>query len=112
MAAVSEWFAQRVGNAEAQLTVTFYSALQQWKDEEAVAKLTCPRMVFAGRDDVIAVAGYTTRIGPLVAERRSDLERLGWAVRLVDDVRHELFTRAEVVVPLIREFMDPILLAA
>ena len=112
MTAVSEWLAQRAGNAEAQLMVTFYRALQQWKDEEAVPTLTCPRMAFAGTDDVIAVAGYTTRIGPLVAERRSDLERLGWAVRLVDEVRHDLFARPDVVVPLMRDFLDPILLAA
>jgi hypothetical protein len=61
---------------------------------------------------VITTAGYTTRIGPLVAERRTDLERLGWTVRLVDKARHDLFTRPEVVVPLVRAFLDPILLRA
>ena len=54
-------------------------------------------LAFAGSDDVITTAGYTTRIGPLVAERRTDLERLGWTVRLVDKARHDLFTRPEVV---------------
>jgi pimeloyl-ACP methyl ester carboxylesterase len=112
MTAVAEWLAQRVGNAEAQLMVTFYRALQQWRDEDVVPKITCPRMALAGRDDVIAVGGYTTRIGPLVAERRPDLERLGWTVRLVDDVQHDLFARSDVVVPLLRGFLDPILLSA
>jgi len=31
--------------------------------------------------------------------------------RLVDDFRHELFTRPDVVVPLLREFLDPVLSA-
>ena len=110
MAAVSEWLAERAGVAEAQLMVTFYRALTEWRDEEAVAKFTCPRMALAGSDEVIATAGYTARIGPLVAERRADLERLGWAVRLVERARHDLFTRPEVVVPLVRAFLDPILL--
>jgi len=38
------------------------------------------------------------------------LERLGRAVRLVERARHDLFTRPEVVVPLVRAFLDPILL--
>jgi len=92
--------------------VGLYRALNEWRDEEAVSKFTCPRMAFAGSDDVITTAGYTTRIGPLVAERRTDLERLGWTVRLVDKARHDLFTRPEVVVPLVRAFLDPILLRA
>ena len=112
MTAVSEWLAQRAGAAEAQLMVTFYRALNEWRDEETVSKFTCLRMAFAGSDDVITTAGYTTRIGPLVAERRTDLERLGWTVRLVDKARHDLFTRPEVVVPLVRAFLDPILLRA
>ena len=92
--------------------VGLYRALNEWRDEEAVSKFTCPRMAFAGSDDVITTAGYTTRIGPLVAERRTDLERLGWTVRLVDKARHDLFTRPEVVVPLVRAFLNPILLRA
>lgn len=69
-------------------------------------------MAFAGRDDVITTGGVTTRIGPLLAERRGNLERMGWTVRLVDNFRHELFTRPDLVVPMLREFLDPILLSA
>jgi hypothetical protein len=67
-----------------------YRALEQWQDEAAIATFTSPRMAFAGRDDVITTGGVTTRIGPLLAERQTDLERLGWTVRLVDNFRHEL----------------------
>jgi len=112
MTAVAESLARQVNVPDTQLMVTFYRALQDWRDEAAVANFTCPRMTFAGRNDVITTAGYTTRIGPLIAERQGDLERMGWTVRLVDDFRHELFTRPDVVVPLIREFLDPVLLKA
>lgn len=110
MTAVAEILAQRAGGVEPPLMVTFYRALEQWRDEDAVPRFTCPRLAFAGSDDVITVEGYITRIGPLVRERRTDLERMGWTVRLVDGFRHELFTRPDVVVPLLREFLDPILL--
>ena len=109
MARVSEWLAKQANVPETQSMVTFYRALEDWQDLAAVAKFTCPRMTFAGANDVITTGGYTTRIGPLIAERRADLERMGWTVRLVDDFRHELFTRPDIVVPLLREFLDPIL---
>jgi pimeloyl-ACP methyl ester carboxylesterase len=110
MAVVAQWLAERVPRAEAQLMVTFYRALEQWRDEEAVSRFTCPRMTFAASGDTITTAGQTIRIGPLIAERKADLERMGWMVHVVDDVRHDLFTRPEVVVPLVRAFLDPVLL--
>jgi pimeloyl-ACP methyl ester carboxylesterase len=110
MTAVAEWVAARAGNAASQLMVTFYRALEHWSDEEAVSRFTCPRMTLVGSDDVITTGGYTIRIGPLVAERQRDLERMGWTVRVVNQFRHDLFARPEVVVPLIRTFLDPVLL--
>jgi pimeloyl-ACP methyl ester carboxylesterase len=110
MAAVTQRLAERVRVADAQLMVTFYRALEQWRDAEAVSRFTCPRMTVVGRDDSITTAGYTVRIGPLVAERQAELERMGWNVHVVDDARHDLFMRPETVVPLMRAFLDPVLL--
>ena len=112
MTAAADWLARQTNVPETQLMVTFYRALEQWQDEAAVATFTCPRMAFAGRDDVITTGGVTTRIGPLLTERQKDLERMGWAVRLVDNFRHDLFTRPDLVVPLLREFLDPLTLPA
>ena len=112
MTVAAEWLARQATVPETQLMVTFYRALERWQDEAAVATFRCPRMAFAGRDDVITTVGVTTRIGPLLAERRGNLERMGWTVRLVDNFRHELFTRPDLVVPMLREFLDPILLSA
>lgn len=110
MAAVAQRLAEQVRVADAQIMATFYRALVEWRDEEAVSKFTCPRMTVVGRDDSITTAGYTARIGPLVVERQTDLERMGWKVHVVDGFKHELFTRPDVVVPLMRTFLDPVLL--
>ena len=88
---------------------TFYDHLTNWPEREAVSRIACPRFTFAGRDDVITVPGVTARIGPLIAEHRDELERLGWRVRLVDGFRHELGFRADVTMPLVREFLDSVL---
>ena len=45
----------------------------------------------------------------MIAQHRAELERMGWTVRLVDGFGHELVSRADVAVPLIREFLDPVL---
>ena len=69
-------------------------------------------MTFAGTDDVVTTPQVTARIGPLIAEHREELQRMGWSVRLVDGFRHDLGSRPDVVIPLLREFLDPLLLQA
>jgi hypothetical protein len=66
--------------------------------------------VFAGTNDRFVAQGRSIRIGPLVAEHRDELQRLGWTVRLVDGFGHELGGRPDVVTSILREFLDPILL--
>lgn len=111
LAAASEAGAGRALPAAARLMVTFFRSLEEWRDREAVAKFTCPRMTFAGGEDVVVSRGAPpTRIGPLIAEHRAELEAMGWTVRLVNGYRHELFAHPEVVVPLVRGFLDPLLL--
>ena len=54
-------------------------------------------MVFAGNKDQFA-------------EHRAELERIGWTVQLIDGSGHELGGRPDVIVPILRRFLDPILL--
>ena len=61
-------------------------------------------MVFAGGDDTLF------DIGPLVAEHQEELQEMGWSVELVEGHAHGLFSSADVVVPMIRNFLDPLLL--
>jgi hypothetical protein len=69
-------------------------------------------MAFAGRQDTFTVNGIDVRIGPTLAARKEELEQMGWSVRLVDGVGHDLGGRADLAVPVIREFLDPLLLKA
>jgi pimeloyl-ACP methyl ester carboxylesterase len=86
----------------------FYEHLTDWPERAAVSKISCPRLTFAGREDVITTAAVTARIGPLIAEHRDELERLGWRVRLIDGFKHELGSRPDIAMPLVREFLDSV----
>lgn len=94
----------------AKLARSFYRSIANWAERDAVSKLTCPRMTFAGTKDAFVTAGYQIHIGSSIAEHREELERLGWTVRLVEGFGHELGAKPDVVTPLIREFLDPLLL--
>ena len=96
--------------ARASLDGTFYRALQDWPEREVVSRFTVPRMTFAGSEDIIVAYGLTFPHGPTIAAHREELERMGWTVRLVEGFGHELGGRPDVVVPLVREFLDPVLL--
>ena len=89
----------------------FYRSIRGWPEREAVSKFTCPRMAFAGnKDQFIAGADTRMRIGPLIAEHRAELEQLGWTVQLIDGFGHELGGRPDVIMPILKRFLDPILL--
>ena len=85
---------------------TYYRSIATWNEREAVSRITCPRMAFAGSADIIEADGITVPIGPLVAAHRDELEEMGWTVELVDGFDHELGRRPEVVVPMLRKFLD------
>jgi pimeloyl-ACP methyl ester carboxylesterase len=107
--AASESLATRSPGAQAM--VTYYRALQGWPEREVLSKFTVPRMTFAGSHDIVGVKpGHIIPIGPVIAQHRNELEGMGWTVRLVDGFGHELMNRPDVVVPLMREFLDPLLL--
>jgi pimeloyl-ACP methyl ester carboxylesterase len=109
--AASETLAART--PAARMMVTYYQELQDWPEREAVSKFTVPRMTFAGSQDRIVGpgSGQTASIGPVIAEHREELEKMGWTVKLVDGFGHELVGRPDVIVPLIREFLDPLVLS-
>jgi pimeloyl-ACP methyl ester carboxylesterase len=104
--AVTEAGAARGGDKH---YLTYYRSLRNWPERDAVSKITCPRLVFAGTNDQFVAEGHSIRIGPLVSEHRNELERLGWTVRLVDGFGHELGARPDVVIPLLRDFLAPVL---
>ena len=85
---------------------TYYASLRDWNERDAVSTIKCPRFVFAGAQDQFVAEGHSIRIGPLVSEHRAELEQLGWKVRLIGGFGHELGARPDVIIPLLREFLD------
>ncbi len=86
--------------------------LQSWSERDALSRMKCPRMSFAGADDVIESEGTTFRVGPLLAEHRVELEETGWwTVRLVDGAPsrsvHASRCRRAARAPLPRSDFDP-----
>jgi pimeloyl-ACP methyl ester carboxylesterase len=91
--------------------LTFYRSIRGWPEREAVSKIMCPRMTFAGnKDEFTPGCCRRIRIGPLIAEHRAELERMGWTVRLIDGFGHELGGRPDVVMPILGRFLDSVLL--
>src|SRR4030095_647637 len=86
----SERRAEQTALADWAMTATYYRELASWPERQAVSRIKCPRMAFAGGDDVIVSEGTTFRVGPLLMEHRAELEDMGWAVQLVDGHRHDL----------------------
>ena len=92
--------------------VTFYESLRDWPEADAVARITCPRMTFAGSSGD-PTAGYDVPVGIATAirERRADLEALGWWVREIPGRDHSVCLDPGTVVPIVREFLDSVLRA-
>src|SRR6185312_14757007 len=72
--------------------VTLYQALQGFDDRAAQTRITCPRLCFAGSADEIQYGPKWGNVlvsiaGPLRAGR-TELESLGWKVRLLEGLDH------------------------
>jgi hypothetical protein len=93
-----------VPNEELQQFATFYRELQGFDDRCVQARITCPRLCFAGGSDDV----YGSRIGARVIATREELERLGWDVRILDGVTHEGGLQPDIFVPLVAEWLDTV----
>lgn len=113
-----DWSSVEVTMSEPQARqfVTLYRALQDFDDRTAQARLTCPRLCFAGSDDEIAYddrwGGVTVRIGAPLLEHRTELEHLGWDVRVLDGLDHFQAMQSDHVLPLLRNWFTAVLHAA
>ena len=96
-------------NGGSDLYATYYRSIASWSERTAVSGLACPRFAFAGTEDRFVAGGHEIHIGATLASHRDELQQLGWVVRLVPGVGHELGGRPDIVIPLLQEFLDPIL---
>ena len=94
---------------QTQQFVTLYQALQGFDDDAAQMHITCPHFCFAGSADEISYGlkwgNVVVRIaGPLRA-KRTELERFGWEVRVLDGLDHLQAMQAKQVVPILRSWL-------
>jgi len=113
-----DWSTVEVTLSEAQTRqfVTLYQALQSFDDRAAQARLTCPRLCFVGSADEIDYGqrwgGVRVSIAGPVAQRRAELEAVGWQVQILDGLDHTQAMQAANVLPVLRPWLDAALAAS
>jgi pimeloyl-ACP methyl ester carboxylesterase len=106
-----DWSTVEVTLSEAQTRqfVTLYQALQGFDDRAAQARLACPRLCFAGSADDIDYdqrwGGVRVHVAAPLLERRAELERYGWDVRVLDGLDHTQAMQATAVLPILRPWL-------
>jgi pimeloyl-ACP methyl ester carboxylesterase len=102
-----DWNAIEVTLTEAQTRqfVTLYQALQDFDDRAAQARITCPRLCFAGSADKIDYGerwkNAVVNIAAPLIEQKAELEALGWEVRVLDGLDHTGAMQPGAVLPVI-----------
>ncbi len=106
-----DWSQVEITLSEAQTRqfATLYQALQRFDDRAAQARLTCPRLCFAGSADDIDYperwGGVRVHTAAPLLERRAELEGYGWQVRVLDGLDHTQTMQAAAVLPVLRPFL-------
>ncbi|MDX6261099.1 MAG: hypothetical protein QOH84_2787 [Kribbellaceae bacterium] len=92
---------------QTQQFVTLYQALQGFDD--SAVRLTIPRLCIVGSVDNIQYGerwGNTlVSIGTAVADNRTELERLGWTVHLLDGLDHMQAMQAAQILPVVEPWL-------
>jgi pimeloyl-ACP methyl ester carboxylesterase len=113
-----DWSSVEVTMSEAQTRqfVTLYQALHGFDDRAAQARLACPRLCFAGSADDIDYGerwgGVRVRVAVPLLERRTELQRYGWEVRVLDGLDHTQAMQAANVLPILRPWLTATLAAS
>lgn len=89
-----------------QLYVTFYESLQYWREADWIQRLSGPRLVYAGAEDVIERAGIRMATTEKLRAHRGQLEAWGWHVEEIPRADHDVWTNPAAVVPVVRPFLD------
>ncbi|GAA0421114.1 hypothetical protein Acor_83080 [Acrocarpospora corrugata] len=101
--------------AQAKQFLVLYHELQGFDDLAAQAELSCPRLCFAGSADTIDYGprwgGVRVDIAGPIVDRRAELEKLGWEVRVLDGLDHMQAMQADQALPIIKPWLAARLLA-
>jgi pimeloyl-ACP methyl ester carboxylesterase len=105
----SEWSEVSLSRDQTRQFVTLYQALQEFDDQAAQGRITCPRLCFVGSVDEIQYSKswgnvHVSLAGPIM-RGRAHLEDLGWDVRVLDGLDHIQAMQARQVVPIVRSWL-------
>ncbi len=92
--------------------VTYNQSVQDWPEAEAVAGISCPAMAYAGAIEGAESGGVDIPYATRLREHRDELEAMGWRVELIEGQSHAVGLDAEIIVPMVRDFLDAALPAA
>lgn len=87
----------------------YYKSIKGWKERKVVSSFTFPRLTFAGENDRVELLGITAEIAATIRKHEEELEKMGWVVRFIPDQDHSVIARADLVAPVIRDFLDSVL---
>lgn len=104
-----EWSSASLSKDQTKQFVTLYQALQEFDDQAAQARITCPRLCFVGSMDEIQYGEnwgnvFVSLADPIV-QGQAQLTDLGWDVRVLDGLDHMQAMQAKQVVPILRSWL-------
>lgn len=105
----SEWSGNTLSVDQTRQFVTLYQALQNFDDQAAQARITCPRLCFVGSADAIQYGEswgnvYVNLAAPIV-QGQAQLSALGWEVRVLEGLDHMQVMQAQQVTPILRSWL-------
>lgn len=104
-----EWSSMSMSDDQTRQFVTMYEALQEFDDQVAQTKITCPRLCFVGSTDEIHYGkkwgDVDVNIASLIIQGQTQLESLGWDVRVLTGLDHIQAMQAVQVLPIIHSWL-------
>jgi len=104
-----EWSTAGLSKDQTRQFMTLYQSLQGFDDLAAQAQITCPQLCFVGSADTMDYGQNWGNVRVDLAEPimrgREQLERFGWAVRVLDGLDHMQAMQAAQVVPMLRSWL-------
>lgn len=94
--------------------LTLYEALQNFDDRSVQDKVTCPKLCFAGAEDTITYderwGDAVVRIADPLVHKRAELEVYDWDVRVLEGMDHMKAMQPANVIPVIKPWLQAVLL--
>ncbi len=85
---------------------TFLKSIQGWPERELAASLDYPRLAFAGADGDTTAGSEDIKNASILRSNQAELEDMGWQVKFIEGEGHHVCMHPDVLVPVIREFLD------